>query len=95
VLADQGSLRQGRNDLVVEFRSATRGDLVDVGEVHLMAAMTMPGMPMAGDTAVAPACRPGRYRVTAAFPMAGAWRLVIAWNGPAGTGSVTFDGDAR
>jgi hypothetical protein len=57
--------------------------------------MTMPGMAMSSDSAISRAAKPGQYLLTASFPMAGVWRLTVAWNGPAGTGSVTFDGEVR
>ena len=35
---------------------------------------------------------PGRYRVTAQFDMAGAWRMRLDWAGPTGRGSANFEG---
>jgi hypothetical protein len=35
---------------------------------------------------------PGRYEVTAEFGMAGAWQMALEWDGPAGRGSVSFEG---
>ena len=36
--------------------------------------------------------RTGRYEATAEFGMAGAWQMALEWDGPAGRGSVTFEG---
>jgi hypothetical protein len=54
--------------------------------------MTMPGMVMSGGLRLTRSDVPGRYIATADFDMAGAWQMTIEWNGPAGTGSVTFQG---
>ena len=37
----------------------------------------------------------GRYAATAEFGMAGAWQLALEWDGPAGRGSVTFEGNVQ
>jgi hypothetical protein len=55
----------------------------------------MPGMVMSGGLQVTPAGVPGRYAATAEFGMAGAWQMAIEWNGPAGKGSVTFEGGVQ
>jgi Cu(I)/Ag(I) efflux system membrane protein CusA/SilA len=93
--SDQEALRQGRNSLVLEFRSAATQDLVDVGAVHLSATMTMPGMVMPGTVEIQRAPQPGRYAVIAEFGMTGVWRMAMDWNGPAGRGQASFDGDVR
>jgi Cu(I)/Ag(I) efflux system membrane protein CusA/SilA len=87
-----GMLRQGRNTFTIEFRSVTGGALVDVGTVRASANMRMPGMVMPSGMQVEPTGTPGRYEGTAEFGMAGAWPIAIAWNGPAGQGSVSFEG---
>jgi Cu(I)/Ag(I) efflux system membrane protein CusA/SilA len=86
-----GTLRSGRNAFTIEFRSAA-GALVDVGTVRATANMSMPGMVMSGDMQVTPAKEPGRYGATAEFGMAGSWQMSIEWSGPAGRGSVNFQG---
>jgi hypothetical protein len=93
LLSATGSLRQGRNEFTIEFRRS--GALVDVGEVRASANMTMPGMVMSSGLQVTPAGSAGRYRATAEFGMAGAWQMAIAWNGPAGAGSVQFQGGVQ
>jgi len=54
--------------------------------------MPMPGMVMSGGLEVHRTTTAGRYEVTAEFGMAGAWPMAIDWDGPAGRGSVTFEG---
>jgi len=92
VLAPSGALRLGRNAFTIEFRQAGSDRLSDVGEVHATAAMPMPGMVMSAGLALEPTDVPGRYRATAQFDMAGAWRMSLDWNGPAGRGSANFEG---
>lgn len=92
LLSSTGTLRQGRNAFTIEFRRADTTALVDVGTVRAGATMSMPGMVMSGGLQVAPTSVPGRYSATAEFGMAGAWQMTIEWNGPAGTGSVNFQG---
>ena len=91
VLSPTGTLRQGANTLTIEFRSGS-GELVDVGSVSGGSNMAMPGMVMSANVRIAAIGVPGRYRATAEFGMAGAWPLAVEWNGPAGRGSVTFEG---
>jgi hypothetical protein len=54
--------------------------------------MPIPGMVMSGGLRLARSDVPGRYVATADFGMAGAWQMTIEWNGPAGLGSVSFQG---
>jgi len=91
VTSPTGTLRQGRNTFTIEFRSAD-GALVDVGTVTSSANMSMPGMVMPGGLQLTPTAVPGRYDATAEFGMAGAWPMALHWDGPAGKGSVTFEG---
>ena len=86
-----GTLRTGRNTFTIEFRAAT-GALVDAGTVVATANMTMPGMVMSGNLQVAATPERGRYTATAEFGMAGSWQMSVEWSGPAGRGSVTFQG---
>ena len=89
-----GTLHRGRNTFTIEFRSPT-GELMDVGTVRGAANMPMPGMVMPGNVEVTPADVPGRYTATAEFGMAGAWQMSIEWKGPAGSGSVNFEGTVQ
>jgi YtkA-like len=91
ILSPTGTLHQGRNAFTIEFRSAN-GQLVDVGAVRASGNMPMPGMVMSGGLEVHRTTAPGRYEATAEFGMAGAWHMAIEWDGPAGHGSVTFEG---
>ena len=94
LLAPTGTLRQGRNTFTIEFRSAG-GALVDVGTIRGSANMSMPGMVMSGGLTLAPTSVPGRYQATTEFGMAGTWPMAIQWDGPAGRGSVTFEGTVQ
>ena len=90
-----GALRQGANNFRIEFRSARTNALVDVGDVRLNAAMTMPGMAMTGTTSITPGDRPGVYEATGDFGMSGSWHMTLEWNGPAGRGSAAFKGSVQ
>jgi hypothetical protein len=93
--APGGTLTQGRNRFLLEFRQAGGGTLVDVGQARAAASMPMPGMTMSGGLDVQRTDVPGRYAVTGEFGMAGAWQWVVEWDGPAGTGSATFEGGVQ
>jgi YtkA-like len=95
LLSPTGTLRQGRNSFTFEFRRKGTTTLVDVGSVRASANMSMPGMVMSGGVQVTPTGVPGRYAATAEFGMAGAWPISIEWNGPAGQGSVNFQGGVQ
>jgi hypothetical protein len=95
LLSPTGTLRQGRNSFTFEFRRTGTTTLVDVGTVRASANMAMPGMVMSGGLQVTPTVVPGRYAATAEFGMAGAWQMAIEWNGPAGQGSVNFQGGVQ
>ncbi len=95
LLSEDGSFRQGQNTFDIEFRSAATHALVNVGDVRFAGSMTMPGMTSTGSADIIPLGVPGRYRAKGEFGMPGTWRMTIEWNGPAGRGSVVFDGDVR
>jgi Cu(I)/Ag(I) efflux system membrane protein CusA/SilA len=90
-----GVLSQGRSSFVIEFRNGATGVPTDVGTVRAGAAMTMPGMVMSGNIQVVPSGTPGRYTATGEFGMAGAWQFTVEWQGPAGNGSVAFEGSVQ
>jgi YtkA-like len=94
LLSPTGTLHQGRNAYTFEFRGPN-GSLMDVGSVHSSANMTMPGMVMSGGVEVSRTSVQGRYQATAEFGMAGAWKMTIEWDGPAGRASVDFEGPVR
>ena len=77
---------------LIRARKRAAGALVDVGTVRATASMSMPGMLMSGNMQVTPEKEPGRYAATAEFGMAGSWQMSIEWSGPAGSGSVNFQG---
>jgi hypothetical protein len=93
--SQDGALRQGRNSFLIEFRRPAGDTLVDVEAVRASANMPMPGMVMSSGLQVTPTSVPGRYIATAEFGMAGAWQMAIEWNGPAGQGSVNFQGSVQ
>jgi Cu(I)/Ag(I) efflux system membrane protein CusA/SilA len=95
LLSPTGTLQQGRNAFTIEFRRTGTNTFVDVGAVRASANMPMPGMVMSGGLQVAPTGVPGRYSATAEFGMAGAWQMAIEWDGPAGKGSVNFQGGVQ
>ena len=95
LLSPTGALRQGRNTFTIEFRRAGSDTLVDVGTVRASATMSMPGMVMSGGLQVMATPVPGRYAATAEFGMAGAWPVAVQWDGPAGRGSVNFQGSVQ
>jgi Cu(I)/Ag(I) efflux system membrane protein CusA/SilA len=91
LLSATGMLHQGRNTFAIEFRSAD-GQFVDAGTVHASGNMPMPGMVMSSGLQIQRTSTVGRYEATAEFGMAGAWHMTIDWDGPAGKGSVNFEG---
>jgi hypothetical protein len=94
LLSEGESIKQGKGAYVIEFRDGT-GGLVDVGTVKISASMAMPGMaPMFGDNSVTPSSTQGRYNVASDLGMAGTWRFMISWDGPAGRGSASLPGRA-
>ena len=92
LLSPSGTLRHGRNEFTIEFRSG--GQPVDVGIVTGSATMPMPGMVMSGGLKVEPAGSRGRYHAIAEFGMAGSWQFALEWHGAAdiGPGKVAFEG---
>jgi hypothetical protein len=79
VLSPSGSIKNGANDFVLEFRKS-ENQLVDVGTVYVAPVMDMPGMsPMMGTATVTPSDTPGRYRVTGSLSMAGLWKFNVKY----------------
>jgi copper/silver efflux system protein len=95
VLSESGALRTGRNTFTIEFRRTGTDTLVDAGRVRASANMTMPGMVMSGNLQVMPSGVAGQYTATAEFGMAGSWPMAVEWDGPAGKGSVNFQGGVQ
>jgi copper/silver efflux system protein len=95
LLNQAGTFRQGRTDFVLEFRSTKTGGLVDAGTVRVEANMSMPGMPMTGGIETSASSTRGRYTATGQFGMSGIWKMNVQWDGPAGRGSVPFEGNVQ
>ncbi len=90
-LNDTGTLSQGNDDFMIEFKSASNGRLVDAGRVVLTSTMPMAGMaPMSADIKLTPTGETGRYHAKGNFPMSGTWRFSIQQDGPAGRTTTTF-----
>ena len=94
LLSQDGTLKRGKDSFVIEFQKSD-GSLVDVGTVTTSANMPMPGMTMAGSVRVDRSDVPGRYLATGDFGMVGGWQMKITWNGPAGQGDVSFEGNVQ
>ena len=95
VRAPGAVLRQGRNAITIEFRSAASGQLVDAGTVNVTGNMSMPGMLMSSDIELGRSRTPGVYTGSASFGMAGTWQMSLEWDGPAGRGSTSFEGKVQ
>jgi hypothetical protein len=95
LLSPRDALRHGKDGFLIEFRGASDGNLVDVGNVRATANMPMPGMAMFANIDVQPTGVPGRYSANSEFEMAGTWRMAIEWDGPGGKGSVAFSGTVQ
>ena len=90
VLSENDAVRQGADNIFVEFRSASDNQLVDVGDVRASATMPMAGMaPMVGNIDVRPTDTDGRYVLATSLSMVGDWRIGLEWDGPAGRGSAS------
>jgi len=96
LLAQKDAIPPGKSQATLEFQTGADHHLVDVGTVKVGASMEMAGMgPMLGSVFVNKSDTPGRYTLDTDLGMTGTWRLKVDWDGPAGTGSVTFPGTVR
>ncbi len=96
LLNEKGELAMGQNRFLLEFRSATTNQPVDVGTVTVGSSMAMPGMaPMTASIELEPAGSPGRYAAKGDFAMSGAWKFEVRWDGPAGQGASSFNTNVR
>ncbi len=92
---ESGQWKDGKNNFVLEFTSATDKKPVDAGKVSLNTSMTMSGMaPMIAGATLAPD-GPGRYRGTIEFPDRGTRQVTVTWDGPGGKGSTKFSVPVR
>lgn len=86
LLGDSAEWKVGPNRVVLEFHSAPRKRLVDVGTVVLEGAVAGAGRTVArahvrGDVA------PGRYLGVINVPRTGKWEVAVSWQGRAGRGT--------
>ncbi len=88
-IAPQGQLRQGNNEVLIEFRDGN-GQLVDVGNVKFDMNMNMPGMQMSSGGTIERTNTPGRYRAKLKIGMSGDWSAKISFEGPHGNGQASF-----
>jgi len=93
-IAPEGALRQGNNELLIEFRDRN-GQLVDVGTVDFKIDMNMPGMQMHGAATVERTRTTGQYHGKIRIDMAGDWSARISYDGPRGHGETSFSITAR
>jgi hypothetical protein len=63
---------------------------VDVGRVRLDLDMDMPGMAMHSGSVVSGGATPGRYTAVVKPEMGGDWTAQIHYDGPAGSGTISF-----
>jgi YtkA-like len=96
LLNEKGELAMGQNRFIVAFRSTANNQPVDVGSVTVSSAMAMPGMaPMTAPIELEPAGSPGQYSAKGDFAMSGSWKFDVRWDGPAGSGSTSFNTNVR
>ncbi len=88
-IAPEGELRQGNNEVLIEFRDGS-GQLVDVGNVKFDMNMNMPGMQMSSGGTIERTNTPGRYRAKIKIDMSGDWSAKISFDGPPGQGQQSF-----
>lgn len=96
LMNESGQWTQGKNNVVLEFKSAKDNQPVDAGTVSLSTSMPMPGMaPMIAGATLVPDKTPGRYTGTISFSDRGTRRVTVRWDGPAGKGSTNFSVPVR
>jgi Cu(I)/Ag(I) efflux system membrane protein CusA/SilA len=88
-IAREGALRQGNNQVLIEFRDRN-GQLVDVGNVKFDMDMNMPGMQMHSGSPIERTNTPGRYRAKIKIDMSGDWSAKISFEGPRGKAERSF-----
>src|SRR5213080_3601958 len=88
-IAREGALRQGNNQVLIEFRDRN-GQLVDVGNVKFDMDMNMPGMQMHSSSTIERTNTPGRYGAKIKIDMSGDWNAKISFDGPRGKAERSF-----
>ena len=91
-----GQLKQGDQEVMLAFTDAS-GKAVDVGAVSLNFHMDQMGTMMAMNdaTTFTTSGTPGMYHGKVNVEVAGEWQGQLAYEGPAGSGKVTFTVTAR
>jgi len=91
----EGPLGLSENDVLIEFRDAASDAPADVGAVKFALDMNMPGMAMHSGGTVSPGGGPGLYRLKVKPEMAGDWSAQLQYDGPRGTGQISFTINVR
>ena len=92
---DAGELKQGRNELIVEFLDSS-GNLLPIDNAQMSAVMPMPGMaPMTTSVSLSPTGNRGRFVAQVNFEMSGGWKFAAEYSGPSCTGSASFNLNIR
>jgi len=96
ILGSADAWTTGENRFVLEFDSATRKRLVDVGVPTLIASLPSPGQPsLRASARLTRGGVPGRYVGAITLPRLGNWSVTVGWTGAASEGSATFSVPAR
>jgi copper/silver efflux system protein len=86
----RGPLTLVENEVLIEFRDAATEAPIDVGTVKFALDMNMPGMVMHSGSTVSPTGATGRYLAKIRPDMAGDWTAQLNYNGPHGSGEISF-----
>ncbi|HEY3132346.1 MAG TPA: FixH family protein [Acidobacteriota bacterium] len=85
-----GELKQGTNDLVVEF-VGNGGKLISVQKATLSGSMPVPGgTPMGTAVTLQPSDEPGRFTAKPKLDMRGDWQFTVDFVLPSGPGQSFF-----
>jgi hypothetical protein len=90
LIHSKGQLEHAMNEVFIEFLDTATGELVDVGTVKFDLDMNMAGMVMHSGATIDPTSTPGRYRARVKPDMVGEWMGTLAYDGPRGSGKVSF-----
>ncbi|SRR6266851_2968289 len=91
LLGDSDVWKAGPNRVVLEFHSAPRKRLVDVGTVILEGRLSVAGaVRVLARAQVRRDVVPGRYVGMITVPRAGKWEVAVSWQGWAGRGTGTL-----
>ena len=81
LLNESGQLKQGPNQLTLEFHNASNHELTAVENVQITSSMVMPGTaPMVGTASVKPAGTAGRYDLSVDLGKMGQWDVVVTFD---------------